>query len=135
VSGAEIPEDVRSFLEVNIEDYEQLEALLLLHADSLASFSPATVASRVGLAPESAVDALQNLKRRGLAVGPEADGSFRLAPPSPQLAQTLERLAHAYAVTRLEVVKLMSANALERLRSAALRTFSDAFVLKRRRDG
>jgi hypothetical protein len=75
--------------------------------------------------------ALELATARG-AGGPE----FRYAPATVALDAGVSALARAYADQRLEIMKLISANAIERLRTAAIRAFSDSFLIRRkRRDG
>ena len=55
---------------------------------------------------------------------------------SEEAEATIERLARAYKDQPMPVIKLMSANAIERVRTAALRTFADAFLIRKdKKDG
>lgn len=45
----------------------------------------------------------------------------------------MSRLASVYTSRPIDIMRLMSANAIERVRTAALRTFAEAFVI--RKDG
>jgi hypothetical protein len=47
---------------------------------------------------------------------------------------TISRLIAAYREYPIPIIKLMTANAIERLRTAALRTFADAFLLRKDKD-
>jgi hypothetical protein len=47
----------------------------------------------------------------------------------------VDRLAIVYGEHRLEVMRLLSAHALERIRNSAARAFADAFVIGRKKDG
>jgi hypothetical protein len=51
---------------------------------------------------------------------------FRYAPRDPELAPSLDRIMELYRENPLEVMALMNANSIERVKSAALRTFADA---------
>ena len=57
----------------------------------------------------------------------------RASFPSPR-GETLARLVEVYEEQPIEIIKLMSANAIERVRTAALRAFADAFVLHKGKD-
>jgi hypothetical protein len=46
----------------------------------------------------------------------------------------VNQLARAYALQRLEVVKLMTANAIKRLRTNALNAFAESFVIHKDKD-
>jgi hypothetical protein len=50
------------------------------------------------------------------------------------LEMTIARLATVYAARPIEIIRLMTSNAIERVRTAALRTFVDAFVLRKDKD-
>jgi len=54
---------------------------------------------------------------------------------SEAVEATIDRLAAAYRENPIPIIKLMSANAIERLRTAALRTFADAFILRKDKNG
>jgi len=58
--------------------------------------------------------------------------AYALAPP-PR-GETLARLVEVYEEQPIEIIKLMSTNAIERVRTAALRAFADAFVLHKGKD-
>ena len=60
------------------------------------------------------------------------DSSTRAS--SEAIDATIEALARVYEERRLDVIKRMTANAIERVRTAAIRTFSDAFLLRRKKD-
>ena len=57
--------------------------------------------------------------------------AYRYAPKSDILREEVAKLQRAYAEQRLTVMQLMSANALERVRVAAIQRFADAFRLER----
>jgi hypothetical protein len=135
VSDEQIDEDVRSLLREHIESYEHLRILLLLRSHRDRSWSAALAAERLNMAPASAEEALEHLCRRELLDRAESR-MFRYCPETSEHEAAVDRLAHAYAEQQVEIMKLMSSNAVERIRTAAMRTFADAFVLgRRKRDG
>lgn len=56
--------------------------------------------------------------------------TYRYAP-SEELAPLVERLRHDYDEQRIAVVQIMTANAIERVRTAAGKRLADAFRLDR----
>jgi hypothetical protein len=135
VSSAEIAAPVRALIAERLHGYEQLEALLHLHARPTEDCTPATMAAALRIPVDAAAAALEDLVGRGLARTAEGGGrSYRFAAATPELEATVAALARAYAEQRLAVIKLLSDNAIERLRTGAARAFVDAFLIGRRRD-
>jgi predicted transcriptional regulator len=130
-----LPADVERFLFEELEDYEQLEALLYLHHDPARSASAREIAGALALAVDATLEALEHLRRRGLVVLEAGGGEPRYSYRREEVeGDTIRALARFYQERRVEVMKRMTANAIARVRSAAIRTFSDAFVLRRKRD-
>jgi CheY-like chemotaxis protein len=113
-----VPADVRAFLTEHIDNWEQLETLLLLRERPQQYFHPEVVADRLRIAAESAAEALYHLAQRGLAEGPPAAISYRYRPAAA-LRQVVDRLAAAHAEDRVALIRVMNANAIERIRRAA----------------
>jgi len=128
---AAIDPEIREFLLHHVETYEQLEVLLLLCRQRDRSWSPEAVGERLRISTLVAAKALDDLYRARLVdhleAGREAAYTFR--PASTRLASTVEALVREYDDSPLNVIHLMNANALDRVRSAAARTFADAFVI------
>lgn len=130
----EIPDDVRRFLSEHIESYEQLEILVLLQKQPGSALTSAAVAATSSL-PESAAEVgMTELHRSGLlerrVIGNVAE--FRYRPQSQDTVKTVEHLVKTYRESPIQIVKLMNANAIERVRTSAMRAFANAFVLDRR---
>lgn len=135
----DLPEDVRALLHTHIESYEQLEVLLLLRRERYEEWTIAGLAARLRVHEDLVGSALERLKASGLVVATAA------APPAPRFAYrpsssgldaAAGRLDREYAEHPIRIIQLMSANAIERVRTAALHTFADAFVLKKdKKDG
>ena len=76
---------------------------------------------------------VHGLKAAGLVQITAADPAcFAYRPVSSGLDTAVGRLEREYAERPILIIQLMSANAIERLRTAALHTFADAFVLKKK---
>jgi len=134
--GDDLPQDVRALLHEHIESYEQLEVLLLLRRERYEEWTVAGLAARLHVDAELVASALARLESAGLAATTPASPAPRFAyrPKSSGLDAAAGRLDREYAERPIRIIQLMSANAIERLRTAALHTFADAFVLKKKDD-
>jgi hypothetical protein len=131
-----LPENVRAFLREHVESYEQLELLLFLREHHALGWAMSQVAERMRLPPEEIDQAVAGLLAAGCVVErAQPERTIRYAPRDEGQAAAIDALAAAYAARPLAIIKLMNANAIERVRSAAIDTFADAFVLGRKRDG
>ncbi len=125
---------LQAFLHDSISSYEELEALLLLARESGRSWTDSELAEALKVqvdAMTSALDALISVE--GLLEVDSQTGQrrCRYAPKSEALRQVVAELAIAYVEQRLAIVRLMSANALDRVRGAALLRLADAFRIER----
>jgi DNA-binding MarR family transcriptional regulator len=127
---------VRAFLRDYIESYEQLEILFILRAQPGDAWSVEQLAERLQLSREAVEEALQALTRAG-GINERAwpEEPVRYLPRNAEQAATIDSLATAYESNPLAIIKLMSANAIDRVRTAAIHTFANAFVIGRKKDG
>lgn len=122
-----VPTAVRRLIAERIESVQQLEILLLLRAAPDKGWSSREVARALVTRVESSEDWLQRMTRDELLV---RDGEeYRYAPATPELDHTVDGLAETYAKYRVAVVTLIFSRPSERVR-----TFSDAFRIRRRKD-
>ena len=129
----DLPDDVRALLHEQIESYEQLEVLLLLRRERYEEWAIERLAARLHVRAELIETALARLEAGGLIEAAGAGPSrFAYRPASSGLDAAVGRLERAYAERPILIIQLMSANAIERLRTAALHTFADAFVLSKK---
>ncbi len=129
----ELPDDVRTLLQEHIESYEQLETLLLLRRERYEQWTLDGLAARLRVRAELVETALARLEASGLVDSTGvAPTRFAYRPSSAGLDATVGRLQSGYAERPILIIQLMSANAIERLRTAALHTFADAFVLNKK---
>jgi CheY-like chemotaxis protein len=130
----DLAEDVRALLHEHIESYEQLEVLLLLRRERYEDWTVAALSSRLHVREELVGSALERLRSGGLvaltATAPAPRFAYR--PASSGLDAAAGRLDREYAERPIRIIQLMSANAIDRVRTAALHTFADAFVLKKK---
>jgi hypothetical protein len=125
-----ISEKAKALLRDHIESFEQLEILLLLHRRRDDTWVPDSVATELKLDPDNMDEALGHLCRAHLAVRVEgAARPFQYSPGNPATDAAVGDLAQAYADNRLEVMNLMNTNAIERVRTSAMRAFANSFLL------
>ena len=132
------PVAVEQFLVEELEGYEQLEALLLLFSNVTQSFSREEVGAALGIGVDAADEALEHLHRRGLVDLEPAQGGprFRYLSQPASRDVTIGALSRLYQERPIDIVRRMTANAIERLRTAAIHRFSDAFLLRKdKKDG
>jgi hypothetical protein len=135
MADAEVPADVQAFLHDRVESHEQLAALLLLRSTADKSWDAAQVASVLGIPEGIADEALRGLREQSLLSASIAANEvrFRYDPEPVELDGVVAKLEKADAEQKIDVLRLMTANAIERLRTKALTTFAEAFVLRRQR--
>jgi hypothetical protein len=110
----EFDAEVRRLLFERVASYEQLEALLLLRAESAQSFSAQELAARLRIDEFSVTSALEALTADRLLerrAGPPV--TYRYRPADALSGSAVDRLARLYEEQRLEVIRQMSANAIE----------------------
>jgi len=123
-------ENLRQFLFEHIADYEHLDILTLLSREPERVWSAGAVAESLGLELEVCRSALSHLSESGLLAARSGSEDFQYAPENETLARHVETLGRVYQEQRVEVVRMMSTNAVERVRTAAIRAFSGAFHLR-----
>jgi len=133
--AAGIGENVRTLLTEYVGTYDELEALLLLHRSRDRAWTPAEICEQLNLSPSLVDEALAELVSHGLLTrGESAAGAvFSYAPSRETLGQAVDQLALAYEDRRIEVIRLMSRNAINRVRTQAIRAFADAFIVKKKK--
>jgi len=132
-----VPEDVQTFLRERIRSFEELETLLLLRRLRPDACGAEHVGEQLKISSTIAEEALEHLRAQELlelrSGSPGAGFAYR--PKDPVIDGVAGKLADAYRENRIEVMRLMTSNAMERLRGSAVRTFADAFLVGRKRDG
>lgn len=133
--GSELKErtafqDLRQFLFDNVATYDELETLLLLQRQPALDWEANAAAQALGLPVDQCQTALESLAARGLLGRGEGPGTFRYAPASKDLAQAAEQLQRAYLKDRFAIIQLMTTNAMDRVRAAALDRLGGALRLR-----
>jgi len=126
--------DVKRFLLENLESYEQLQSLLLIAKAPDKDWTAKSVAETLRLPSASAHSALEHLSRRRLLNG-RGEVDAMLFKYHPEHASVVQRLDEICCAQLHVVLRWMNANALERVRSEAIKTFADAFLMKKKPDG
>jgi hypothetical protein len=126
-----VSETAKALLRDHIESFEQLEILLLLHRRGGDTWVADAITDELKVDSDSVSEALGHLCRGHLVtVRGEGRGRiFQYGPEDPAMDAAVRDLAQAYAENRLDVMNLMNANALERVRTSALRAFANSFLL------
>lgn len=123
-----LSDDVRRFLDENVESLEQLEILRVLAEDPGRAWGATELAGAIQAEPATAAKHLTALGGRGLitltTAGAEAAG--RHGARTPELGAKVDALLAAYRQRPVTMIKLVYERANERLRA-----FSDAFRLRK----
>jgi hypothetical protein len=127
----ELPESVQALLRECIGSYEELEILLLLHQECEPAACIDALASRLRLRPPLVRAALESLQNCALVgkLHTETEPEYRYLPQSSKLDEAVKLLAREYRERPISIIRILNANAIERVRTAALRIFADAFIL------
>jgi DNA-binding transcriptional ArsR family regulator len=122
------PEDVKQFLDANIESVEQLEILRILGDNPHQEWSVVALAREVQAKPQTIAAHLAALQARGLLTievrGTEAVS--RSGPSTPEREVLVQRLLELYRQRPVTMINLVYARARD-----ALRTFAEAFRLRK----
>ena len=133
MAALEIPEDIRILLRDHLPSHEQLELLLLMHTDPMREWSVEDLAETLKISPMLAEEAINQLAADELIdLWELPSNALRCRGPRDACRDLVSRLAQIYQDNRVEVLMLMSANAIQRMRTGALRAFADAFVIKKK---
>lgn len=143
-SEKRLPAEVRALLRERIESYEELETLLALERRRGAGQTPGELCAAIAVNAaliQRALRALESrslVERRSAGRTPPAAGSapqpgqrYFYSPASAELDNAVRALAKAYTEQPIPIIKLMSENAIQRLRTGAARAFADAFILRK----
>lgn len=119
-----------TLLETHIETFEDLEIVLALSRGRTTAIAVSELAASVGLDEPVVLATLERLKRNGLVVG-GAEGTYILDRSDARVSCGLDYLQSQYESHRVDVMSRMNANAIERIRTAALRAFARAFLFRK----
>jgi hypothetical protein len=131
----EVPKTVQELLRERIASFEQLEILLLLFRRRDQTWTSEAVYKELGIPPSHASDGLDHLVRGNL-VDVRVGGAsllFRFNPGTPELERGVAELQQTFAERPVDVLRLLSEFAVQRVRTSAMKMFADAFVIGKRR--
>jgi hypothetical protein len=130
---SEQSERLRRFLGDHVSGYEELETLLLVAREAERDWTDSEVAASLNVPIEPISSALEGLFSSGIVAAAQRGAltAYRYAPKTDILREEVAELQRAYSDQRLTVMQIMSANALERMRTATIQRFADAFRLER----
>jgi hypothetical protein len=126
VSSEGIPDNVITFIRDHIESVEQLEILLLLHAQRERDWSAEEVAKALrssSISAEKRLSQFATLKL--LTEKKDSPNRYRFAPATESLGAVVGALAEAYLIRRVTVIDLIFSKP-----SATLKIFADAFKIR-----
>jgi hypothetical protein len=118
----------------HLTSFEQLEIILLLREHPSRDWSVTMLSETLRTPPDLVETALARLEASQLARGSADGATFRFAPATPAIEKSVDELAEAYRQQRAALLSTMSVNAIARIRSGPMRTFADAFIVRKRKD-
>jgi hypothetical protein len=127
-----VPIEVREFLLEYVHSYEQLEVLILMQQHSGQHWTAESIGEKLRISPESSAEALHQLWTK-LIVDCISSSPLQYRISRPDLSGILQSIQELYRQDRLLVMRLMNVNAIERVRTRALRDFANAFVIGERK--
>lgn len=130
MSASAFPEDIKQFIERNLDSLEELEALLYLHRQPSTASTPEAVATALYTNPTSTREKLRALHHKGLLEMKEEAGStvFQFLPSAAK-ARYVDRLATLYAERRVAVTNIIISKPLPNIQA-----FADAFDFRKKRE-
>ena len=123
----------RDLLRPHVDAFEDLEILLEVSRATYRPAGPADLAARLKMTGGQASGAIDRLT--AARVLEQVNGLVVLGTIDERTRVGLDELQRLADTNRLQVMADMSTNAIERLRTGALRAFTRAFVLKKDTDG
>lgn len=116
-------EGVKQFMAAHLATHDELEVLLCLFRQADVDLQASRVAEELGL-PEAACQSVLQVLCAHQLVRRASDGSaFRYCPANEALSRGVTDLERVYQRSRAAVIRLMSENAVQRVRSSAARAF------------
>jgi hypothetical protein len=122
--------EAQEFVDRVIDTIHQLEILILLRRSPDRFWRVDEIAAQLSMTTKAVTSSVSGLQHNGVLTADDANPvAYRYDPRSIALLAGVESVAAAYETDPLPVVK-----AVLNKPPRALRTFSDAFLFRRRRD-
>jgi sugar-specific transcriptional regulator TrmB len=120
--------DIQRFLYDFVESLEDLRVLAWFRGlERGAPRTASEVVEATGISDLIVGDVLDRLEAKYLLeTTADAPVLFRYAPPTPEFSATLDAVLERYQENSMDVLRIMSANSIERVRAATLRTWDEA---------
>jgi hypothetical protein len=130
MSETQVPQDLRTFILVNVGSVPYLEAMLLLRREPELPWDARRLARRLYVAEKKSEDLLHALLAAGIVVpAGDAEGAFCYRPQSPELGSMVDRLAAFYVSHLMEVTHLIHAT-----HERKAEKFANAFIWRKKPD-
>jgi hypothetical protein len=130
------PTQYTEFLREYIETFEDLEVTLGVAEHGRTGTNLERLVESVQIDAPTVRGIVERLHRRGvLILADDASGTCVVDWSLPGIAAVLEQLAADYRLNRIRVMSELTANALDRVRTAAIRAFAQAFVIRKDPNG
>lgn len=118
-------ERLKRFLYDTVENLNQLSILVWLHQRRHRPFATSAVARGVCLTPGVARAELQHLLDRQLVTRIDGSDAVQYVGPDPETSELVDLLVAAHTRDPAAVMQLLGSSAIERVRRAAWKTFSE----------
>ena len=120
--------ELKQLLLEHVEDLEELEILARFHERGATAWNEIEVALMTKFPLAGTREALRRLSSRGLlsASGSEPP-AYRFSITDPAVREGLTRIITEYRSEPLKVMGMMTTNAIEKVRTAAIKTFAECF--------
>jgi hypothetical protein len=126
-----VGEAIRAFLRDYIDSFESLEILLLLRRERTACTAE-ELCRRLKTRAPMIDDALASLVRaRLINTDQNVLTLYKYADEDSARDAIVASLESVYRDEPIQIMQLMSTNAIERLRTSTIRAFADAFVVRK----
>lgn len=122
MSNLEIRDTLRVFLRDRISCYDELQLLLFMRSRAAEWLDSDTISQHLMISRETVELSFQHLRRTDLIAAEQVHEVvlYRYAPAQPSTAALMDEVAQMCASRPLDLVKVMTANALERLRDSSV---------------
>jgi len=117
-----------ALLRDDVQTFDELELVLALARHAAQPRSIDALAADTGLPEDVLLAITQRLQSIGLVL---EDGGYRLDETNAHRRRAIDWLVSEYDVNRSGVLSALSRNAIERVRTSAIRAFAKAFLLGR----
>lgn len=122
---------LKQLLFETVEGFEDLAVLVWFYdASHVDAADVDAVAKGASVPREEALSALERLVARGILEVASVDPKRFRTAEDEAMQKTAERVTREYRTSAGQVMKLLTENAIERVKTAALRTFAECFRIR-----